>query len=173
MPLTGHKRKMAKKVNKQEELKILLENLLKGMGVVASVDAATGDEGVIKLSIKSENSALLIGYHGKTIAALQTLLGVISYEKFGEKVPVLVDVDGWRERREETVTQIALSTAARVKETGQPAPIYNLTPYERRVVHMALADDESVTTESEGEGRDRHLMVKLKSQGSNVKTEES
>lgn len=150
-------------VNKQEELKSLLENLLKGMNVVASVDAVTTDDGTIRLSIKSEDSALLIGYHGHTIGALQTILGVISYEKFGEKVPVVVDVDGWRERREETVTKLAQGIAQRVKEVKTPLPIYNLTPYERRVVHMALADDESVTTESEGEGRDRHLVVKPKS----------
>ena len=89
-------------------------------------------------------------------------MGVISYEKFGEKVPVLVDVDGWRERREETVTQIALSAAARVNQTGEEVPIYNLSPFERRVAHMALSEDPGVTTESEGEGRDRHLVVKPK-----------
>lgn len=164
---------MAKVINKQEELNTLLENLLKGMNVVASVDATTGDDGTIRLYIKSEESALLIGYHGHTIGALQTILGVISYEKFGEKVPIVVDVDSWRERREEAVTRLAEQIAQRVKETNAALPIYNLTPYERRVVHMALADDGNVTTESEGEGRDRHLIVKLKSQSSNVKTEES
>ena len=154
---------MAKATNKKEELKNLLEDLTKLMDVTGSVDVTDGDDGAIRLSISSDDSALLIGYHGKTIGALGTIMGVISYEKFGEKVPVLVDVDGWRERREETVVDIARSTARRVSETGEPAPIYNLTPYERRVVHMALADDESVVTESEGEGRDRHLVVKPKS----------
>lgn len=151
------------KTDRKTELKKLLEELLSLMSVEGLVDATGDGQDAIKLSISSQESALLIGYHGRTISALGTIMGVISYEKFGEKVPVLVDVDGWRERREETVTQIALATAARVKESGEATPIYNLTPFERRVVHMALSDDESVTTESEGEGRDRHLVVKPKS----------
>lgn len=161
---------MTKKVNKKskkDEFKKLLEEMLALMSVEATVEAAEGEEGAIALSIKSEDSALLIGYHGKTIAALGTIMGVISYEKWGrmndgEKVPVLVDVDGWRERREETVAGIAFSTAARVKETGEAVPIYNLSPFERRVAHMALSEDPDITTESEGEGRDRHLVVKPK-----------
>ncbi len=159
---TKEKNDMVKKVDKKDEFKKVLEGTLKLMNVEASVEATDGEDGAVELSIKSEDSALLIGYHGKTISALGTIMGVISYEKFGEKVPVLVDVDGWRSRREETVTQIALSTAARVKETGEAAPIYNLSPFERRVAHMALSEDEGVITESEGEGRDRHLVVKPK-----------
>ncbi|MBI3290106.1 KH domain-containing protein [Candidatus Microgenomates bacterium] len=163
-----------KAVDKKEELKNLLEELMKLMNVSGTVDATEGEDGprdgeasAVSLTIKSEDSALLIGYHGKTIGALQTILGVVAYEKWGrvnvgEKVPVLVDVDGWRQRREETVVSIAKSTAERVKTTGEPAPIYNLSPFERRVAHMALAEDPDVVTESEGEGKDRHLVVKPK-----------
>lgn len=155
--------KMVKTTDKKQELQKFLKELLTLMDVDARVDASDGEDGAIKLSISSEDSALLIGYHGKTIGALGTILGVISYERYGEKVPVLIDVDGWRERREETVIGIAHQAAEHVKATGESAPIHNLTPYERRVVHMALAEDPDVITESEGEGRDRYLVVKPKS----------
>lgn len=148
---------------KADQLKGILEELLVLLGVSGKVEAGVADDGTAHLSISSDTPALLIGYHGKTLGALQTILNVIAYQKFKNTAKILIDVDGWRQRREETVTRLALWAAARAKETGTPQPIYNLTPYERRIVHIALSQDKDVKTESEGEGRERYIIVKLKS----------
>ncbi|MBI4059076.1 KH domain-containing protein [Candidatus Microgenomates bacterium] len=140
-----------------------LEKLIKLADVPAEVTGEELADGAMAFALSTENPALLIGYHGKTIAALQTLLNVIAYKKLGTTGKILVDVDGWRERREEALVSLAQNAARRARETNIPQPIYNLSPYERRVVHMALAEEVGVESESEGEGRDRHINVKVKS----------
>lgn len=149
--------------DKITELKNVLEQTLTLLELTGKVEGKIEEETIL-LSISTETPALLIGYHGKTIAALQTILGVIAYKKFGESMPIVVDVDGWRERRKEVLTKLALSAAQKAKETNTPQPIYRLTPFERRIVHLILSDDKEVTTESEGEGRERYIVVKLRSE---------
>lgn len=149
--------------DKPSQLKEILLEVLTLLGVSGEVEAKLKEDETIALSISTENPALLIGYHGKTASALQTVLGVMAYKKFGERIRILIDVDGWRKRRDEVVAQLASSAAQRAKETNTPQPIFNLTPYERRIVHMALAEDSEIVTESEGEGRERHIVVKPKS----------
>ncbi len=143
-------------------MKGVLEEILRLVDVKGTVRGEKDTEGVVHLNVSTEIPALLIGYHGRTLAALQTVLSVIAYKKYGEKVRLVVDVDGWRERRNEVVTQLAQHAAALAKETGAPQPIYNLTPYERRLVHLALSENKEVTTESQGEGRERFIVVKPK-----------
>lgn len=150
---------MNQQSEKTEEVLKAAQSIIELLGVQASVQASVQDE-TIELSISTEYPALLIGYHGKNLSALQTVLGVIAYRLGGGKV--LVDVDGWRERRDETVMQLASSAAQRAKDTKFPQPIYNLTSYERRIVHMALDQDPDIETESEGEGYERHLVVRVK-----------
>ena len=85
---------------------------------------------------------------------------MIVQKKLGEWIRVVVDVGDWREKQEQRVKDLAYQIVEKAIETGQPQPIYNLTPSQRRVVHMALADNKDVLTESEGEGEDRYLVVK-------------
>jgi len=71
-------------------------------------------------------------------------------------------VGDWRERQEEQLVKMASEVAERAKQTGEPQPLYNLTPAQRRVVHLELEKDSEVTTESTGEGNERYLVVKPK-----------
>lgn len=143
-----------------KQAKSVLEQLIQFLGFTAQVEVKE-DKEVLQLIVSSENPAFIIGYHGKTLSAIQTILLTIAYRRFG-KTRIVVDVEGWRERREQTVIQLAITIAARAKEAGVAQPIYNLTPYERRIAHMALADDQEIETESQGEGKTRFLVVKLK-----------
>ncbi|MEK7183000.1 MAG: R3H domain-containing nucleic acid-binding protein [Patescibacteria group bacterium] len=143
-------------------MKEVLEEILRLVDVKGTVRGEMDTEGVVHLNVSTEIPALLIGHHGRTLAALQTVLSVIAYKKYGERVRLVVDVDGWRERRNEVVTGLAQQAAQSAKETGTPQPIYNLTPYERRLVHLALSEDRQVITESQGEGRERFIIVKPK-----------
>lgn len=148
------------KISSTEELEEVVQTLLSHVGVDGEVNGVKDEEGAIQLSVSTPTPALVIGYHGKTLDALSVVASAIAYKKLGEQVRVIVDVDEWRAKREEKLTSLAQNIASRVRTTGQEEPIYNLTPLERRVVHVALGEIDGVETESRGEGKDRYLVVK-------------
>ena len=129
-------------------------------GAKASVKS-TADNQVV-LEILSGEPATIIGKHGQTIDAIQYLVGVITNKRLPEKVRVVVDVEGYRSRREEALTNQALYLASKVKETGEEAVLEPLHANERRIIHTALADDTDVYTYSEGEEPDRHVVISPK-----------
>lgn len=146
------------KTNRKKETLAILSKLFELLGVSAQLEVV--EEDGIKVSVRSETPALIIGYHGKTLEALQIILGAILYKKFGEKTSVVIDVDGWRARHEEKLSDFAKNIAERVRESRQEENIYHLSPSERRVIHIALSGEEGIVTESLGEGKDRYLVVK-------------
>jgi spoIIIJ-associated protein len=83
-------------------------------------------------------------------------------KEVGDWRRLAVNVGDWRERQEEQLTKLAKEVAERAKQTGQVQPLYNLTPSQRRVVHLVLSEDPDIETESTGEGPERYLMVKPK-----------
>ena len=109
-----------------------------------------------------EETGLLIGRHGVTLLSLQAAIGMMLKQKLGEWVRVIVNVGDWRQKEEEHLGGLAEAAAERVKTTGEPQPIYNLTPSQRRIVHLKLSTDPSIATESQGEGEERYLVVKKK-----------
>ena len=113
-------------------------------------------------NIKTEDAGILIGHHGETIDAIQLIVNQTLFSKLPEeeRKRVMVNIGDWRERRKDTLLHLADSLAARALETGEAQPIYDLTPSERRILHVYLEENKEVVTESEGEGRDRHLVVK-------------
>jgi spoIIIJ-associated protein len=106
-----------------------------------------------------EDLPLLIGYHGQTLNALQVILGLLTFRKFGEFTPLLVEAGDYRKEREAELQRRALEAADKarflLKEVSFPA----MPPFERRIVHMTLTDESGVRTESRGEGRERHVVV--------------
>ena len=107
-----------------------------------------------------DETGLLIGKKGETLASLQVVFGVLLKQKVGEWNRVVVNVGDYREKEEEYLRNLAQSTAQRAKETGEPQSLYNLKSWQRRIVHMALSEDKDLTTESVGEGEERYLVVK-------------
>lgn len=120
------------------------------------------EDGVFRLVIDAKDSGILIGYHGENIDALQLILGLIVYKKLGSWQRVVVDIGDWRQKREEQLKRIALSAAQKVKFSKEPVIIPYLNAAERRVVHLALAEHPNIETRSDGEGRERKLIVELK-----------
>ena len=115
-----------------------------------------------QIDLPEEDAGIMIGYHGDTIAALQLLLGAAHFnqaETKGEWQRIVVNINDYRQKRETALAQLAEDTAEKVKQSGQPMALFNLNPFERRLVHMALAKDKAIVTQSEGEGGDRHLIV--------------
>jgi spoIIIJ-associated protein len=109
-----------------------------------------------------DETGLLIGKKGETLLSVQTILGFLLKQKVGEWNRILVNVGDYREKEEGYLKDLAASTAQRAKETGEPQNLYNLKAWQRRVIHMVLAEDKEISTESEGEGEDRYLVIKSK-----------
>lgn len=126
------------------------------------VSLEVDEEGVFHLKIETEDSGILIGYHGENIYALQLILSLVVYKKLGCWQRIVVDIGDWRQKREEQLKRIALSAAQRVKFSQEPVMMPYLNAAERRIVHLALADNPDVQSRSEGEGRERKLIIELK-----------
>jgi len=142
----------------------LSEELLTLMGVEGKIDVSEDKENqALVIDISSDNeTGLLIGRHGQTLLSVQAAIGMMLKQKLGEWIRVIVNVGDWRQKEEEHLKDLAESTAERARTTGEPQPIYNLTPSQRRIVHLALSEDPDLSTESEGEGEERYLVVKKK-----------
>jgi len=147
----------------EEIIQKTAEELLNFLEIVKpKLSLEKDQEGVFHLNIKTEDSGILIGYHGENVYALQLLLSLIVYKKLGKWQRIVVDVGGWREKREEQLKRMALAAAQRVKFSQESVVIPYLNAAERRVIHLALANNPDVTTRSEGEGRERKLVVEPK-----------
>lgn len=145
----------------------VLEKLLSLMNVDAVVRVrqpeTPGDGAAIVkvvLDISGDDLGILIGRRGDTLASLQYLVNLIVGRKLKAKAAFGVDVAGYRRRREQSLKSLALHMAERVKSTGQVMTLEPMPPNERRIVHLALAQDPSVITESIGEGENRKVIIR-------------
>lgn len=164
------KNKVKTKASKNSNLTSVVEetiNELLGMlkiegNIIVNLEQGSQDEPIqsFRVNIETVESGLLIGYHGETINSLQLLLGVILYKKTGNWVRVILDVGGYRQMREDSIREMVERMVAEVERTGQEVELPMLTPLERRIVHVMLAKNEKVISESHGEGKDRRLSIK-------------
>ena len=140
----------------------ILENLISKMGVSAVVtlkQADNEDVGGPVFDMDGDDSGLLIGRRGETLRALQFLVSFMAARKLEDRINLFLDVAGYQERRYESLNNLAQRVAQRVATTGRSIPLEPMPPNERRVVHMALADNPEVTTASSGFGDGRHVVV--------------
>ncbi len=137
-----------------------LQSILKYFDVgEVTIDEYEGDEGELILDITGDNLAILIGRHGKTLDALQFVISAITTRTIGFRYPVIVDVEGYKSRQRQKLESLALSAARRAKSQHRSVKLRPMTPYERRIVHLALRGEDGVETASEGEGSARHVVV--------------
>ena len=135
----------------------LTQELLAQLQATSTIKVAEND-GAVLVTIDTAEPGMLIGRHGRSLEAIQILLGQMAYKKLGS----WTRVGDYRERRAQQLVEMAQTAAQRVVETHEPVEFMDLTPAERREIHMALSDHPQVASVSEGEGRDRKLVVKLK-----------
>lgn len=139
----------------------LLTELSVGSSVKA--EAITADEQEeIRVQLESPEAAALIGFHGETLQALQLIFSFMSHQVLGQWVRVVVNVGDYRQKREEQLNRLAQNLAMKAKFSGEQQIIPNLSAAERRIIHLSLADRPDVCTLSEGEGRQRQLIIKPK-----------
>lgn len=152
-----------------EVAKGILEELLTRLGVDASVVSQPGspaEEGEAAdpatLDIEGDDLGILIGRRGQTLASLQYIVRLIVGNKTEVWMPVVIDVEGYKQRRYERLQALAWRVAEQVKVREVPFTLEPMMAYERRIIHLALADHPDITTESTGEGEDRRVVIRLK-----------
>ena len=152
-----------------EAAREVLENLLSGMHLAGEVELkplppTAQDEGFqAHLDVVgAEDVGILIGRRGETLGALQFLTTLITAKKVGKWTKVLVDVEGYRVRREQSLRTLADRIALRVQQTRQPMALEAMPANERRIVHLALQNHPAVTTASTGEGEQRRVVISPK-----------
>jgi len=143
--------------------KEVLERLLAAMGIEAQVRLRPSDlpEGLnpIVLDITGQNLGILIGRRGETLRALQYITRLIVNRRLHQWAEIIVDVEGYKNRRERSLTQLARRMADRANLLGQAVSLEPMPAHERRIIHLALRDHEKVTTESVGEGDRRKVVI--------------
>ncbi len=135
-----------------------LEKILELIPMEATVTARRTD-GNISLNIEGDNSGLLIGRRGKTLDAIQFIVNKIVNKDLDKKVRVVVDSERYRQRRKDSLTQLALRMGEKAKRIGKPVTTNPMNPGDRRTVHMALRDDQDLDTRSRGEGLMKKVVI--------------
>jgi spoIIIJ-associated protein len=149
---------MAKTNKKQEKI---IKSFFVSLGVDAGMEI-TEDEEAISVNLETEDTGMIIGYHGETLEALQLVLSLVLAKQNGEFKRVSVEVGDYKKNRTEWLERLALDAKERALSQGKEVYLSELKSWERRVVHLFLQDDKEVTSESSGEGKDRVLVIKPK-----------
>ena len=143
-----------------------LRMILGHMGIRCEIEALepTGDELLILNIVPLDNQplSLLIGRRGETLAALQLIINMIVTKQSGRHGRVIIDAEGYRQRREDNLRVMAERIAEQVRRTGAPVTLEAMSPNERRLIHVALQDFPDISSDSTGEGEQRRVVVALK-----------
>ena len=132
------------------------------MGVEVSVAASTDAEGNVRVDMHGDTLGILIGRRGETLDSLQYLTSLNVNRGQEEYTRVTIDTENYRAKREEALTRLANRMANRAIKTGRKVVMEPMNPYERRILHSALQQNEAVTTHSEGDEPNRHVVITLK-----------
>jgi spoIIIJ-associated protein len=140
-----------------------LVDMLRMMGLKGEVDAYVKDENILCLDISGPDMGVLIGKRGQTLSSLQYILNIVFHKEFKNvEGRLLIDVEGYRSRREKTLERLAVNLAEKVVATKQDVALEPMNPQDRRIIHTALQDNPAVTTFSEGDEPHRKVIISLK-----------
>lgn len=142
-------------------VKDFLAKVFDAMNLTVKINVTVNDESV-DIDLVGDDMGVLIGKRGQTLDSLQYLVSLVVNKKSDKYLRVKLDTENYRERRKETLENLAKNIAFKVKRTKRPVSLEPMNPYERRVIHSALQNDRYVTTKSEGEEPYRHVVVTLK-----------
>ena len=135
-----------------------LQEVLKNMGMQVVIEKMIKPDKII-LHLHGKNLGILIGKHGQTLDALQYLTNLTTNQGKETRHFIMLDVENYRHRREETLKQLALRLSGRVKKKGDRVVLEPMNGYERKIIHVALQDADHVRTESEGQDPYRHVVI--------------
>lgn len=155
--------KVCKKFTVDGFLRGFLNDIFKAMDMKVEILINLDEENrSIDVELKGEDMGVLIGKRGQTLDSLQFLINLAVHKNFETYYKVKLDTENYRNRRKETLENLAKNIAFKVKRTKRPVSLEPMNPFERRVIHSSLQNDKYVTTHSEGEEPFRHVVVTLK-----------
>ncbi|MDO9229382.1 MAG: RNA-binding cell elongation regulator Jag/EloR [Syntrophales bacterium] len=141
-----------------EKARRLLEGILTRMQISSPVDVEETEEAII-LNIRGDGSGLLIGKRGQNLDAIQYIVNkAVHHSANGHKM-IVIDTEEYRKRREESLVALAMRLGEKVRKTKKPVTVGHMNAHDRRVIHMAMQDDETLTTKSRGEGEYRKIVI--------------
>ena len=151
------------KLSVEDQAKKFLQDVFQAMNMVVVIDAKFDEaENTLDVELSGDEMGVLIGKRGQTLDSLQYLISLVVNKETDEYIRVKVDTENYRQRRKETLENLAKNISYRVKRTKRPVSLEPMNPYERRIIHSALQNDKYVTTHSEGEEPFRRVVVTLK-----------
>lgn len=156
------------KTSKQEEIekvenlvKEFLEGLIYSFSVVATVETEY-KSGALNVRIVGDNLGFLIGYRGESLESIQYLINNLVINRLRSRIRVLLDIENYKKKREESLKKMATKIAGRVQEHKKSLKLEPMSSYERKVIHTHLQTFENIQTYSEGKDPKRHLVIKYK-----------
>ncbi len=155
--------KARKKNDTVDNIREFLENVFSAMNMEVTIDIKKAeDDKVYEVELRGKEMGLLIGKRGQTLDSLQYLTNLAVNKHSDGYIKVKLDTEDYRQRRKDTLENLAKNIAYKVKRTKRPVSLEPMNPFERRVIHSALQGDRYVETHSEGEEPFRHVVVTLK-----------
>ncbi|MDP1990299.1 MAG: RNA-binding cell elongation regulator Jag/EloR [Syntrophales bacterium] len=142
----------------KEKAKRILEGLLTRMQIDSPVSAEETEEAII-LNIKGDGSGLLIGKRGQNLDAIQYIVNKAVHHSVNGHKMIIIDTEAYRERREESLVAMAMKLGEKVKRTKKPVTVGHMNAHDRRIIHMAIQNDATLTTKSRGEGEYRKILI--------------
>ena len=151
------------KCSVEDKAKDFLKEVFDAMNLAVIIDVKYDEtENSMDIDLSGDEMGVLIGKRGQTLDSLQYLVSLVVNKDMDNYIRVKVDTENYRQRRKETLENLAKNISYKVKRTKRPVSLEPMNPYERRIIHSALQNDKYVTTHSEGEEPYRHVVVVLK-----------
>lgn len=155
--------KASVKYSAEDNAKKFLQDVFETMKMEVVIEIQYQEEDhIMDIELKGEEMGVLIGKRGQTLDSLQYLVSLVVNKEAEEYIRIKLDTENYRQRRKETLENLAKNIAYKVKRTKRPVTLEPMNPYERRLIHSALQNDKYVTTHSEGEEPFRKVVVTLK-----------
>ena len=145
----------------KENVKTFMEEIIKELPENTTYEIHKDKTG-LNIEISNENLGFLIGYRGETLYAFQSILSAIAGKGIDKKVRVILDIEGYKAKREKTLEELAEKVAKTVIKTRKPVKLEPMQAYERKIIHSKLQQNDKVQTESIGEEPNRRIVISLK-----------
>lgn len=146
-------------MDEEKLIKETIEKILGMLGVSAEISITTSED-IAEVVLQTEDTGMLIGYHGETLESLQLVISLLVAKSLGKFLRISLEIGDYKKNRSSYLESIVEDAKKRVQDTGEGVSLPNLKPWERRLVHVMLQDDKEVVSESVGQGRDRTLTIK-------------
>jgi spoIIIJ-associated protein len=143
----------------------VITTLFKKMELHGSIGDLHEGESKVYVELQSRNSGLIIGKKGKTLEALQFMVNLIVSHKTESEKKIILDIESYRSKRERALKKLSRDIARRVASSGRPWTLDPMNPFERRLIHLTLQNDDKVITKSEGQGIYRKVVISPKRRG--------